>query len=127
MTSRLAVFVSFVWLASTAAAGQQPISQPALSDQQKEGRRIYQQKCAVCHLPILPSDGSVAPYAPLLQKSRVERNEESMRRIIADGTAFRMPGWKYTLRPDQIDAVVNYLKTIETSSRTLGVQPSDLR
>jgi mono/diheme cytochrome c family protein len=36
-----------------------------------------------------------------------------------------MPGWKYALREDQIDAVVSYLKTIETPSRTVGVQPSE--
>ena len=125
MTTRWPLLVSLVCLAPVALVGQQPNAQPALSNQQKEGRRIFQQKCAVCHLPILPSDGSVDPYAPRLRKSRVEGNEESMRRIIADGTGFRMPGWKYALREDQIDAVVSYLKTIETPGRTVGVQPSE--
>ena len=126
MKARWPLVVSLVCLALAALAGQQPVAQPALSSQQKEGRRIFQQKCAVCHLPIIPSDGSVAPYAPLLRKSRVEGNEESMRRIIADGTALRMPGWKYTLREDQIEAILSYLKTIETPRRTLGVPPSEL-
>ena len=125
MKTRWPLFVSLVCLAPAAIAGQQPSSEPALSNQQKEGRRIFQQKCAVCHLPILPSDGGVAPYARMLGKSLVDRNEDSVRRAIADGTGPRMPGWKYTLRADQIDALVSYLKTIETPGRTVVAQPSE--
>ena len=127
MKTRWLVLVSLVCLASAPIAGQQPSSQPRLSDQQKEGRRLYQQKCALCHLPILPADGSGDPYAPRLGKSLVDANEDYVRRVIADGTGPRMPGWKYTLQADQIDALVDYLRTIETASRTVGVQPSELR
>ena len=126
MTTRWPLVVSLLCLASAAIAGQQPGSQPALSNQQKEGRRLFQQKCAVCHMPILPTDGGGTPYARMLGKSLVDRNEEYVRRAIADGTGPRMPGWKYTLRADQIDALVSYLKTIETPGRTVVAQSSEL-
>ena len=125
MNARWPLVFSLVCLALAALAGQQPVAQPALSSQQKEGRRIFQQKCAVCHLPILSTDGGGDPYARSLRKSLVDRNEDSVRRIIADGTGPRMPGWKYTLRADQIDALVSYLKTIETPTRTVGAPPSE--
>jgi mono/diheme cytochrome c family protein len=125
MKMRWPLLVSLVCLAPAAVAGQQPVAQPALSDQQREGRRIFQQKCAMCHLPILPADGSAQPYARPLRKSVAENNEEYVRRIIADGLAPRMPGWKYALRADQIDALVSYVKTIETPGRTVGAQPSE--
>ena len=127
MKTGCALLVSLVSLAPAAIAEQQPGSRPALSSQQLEGRRIFQQKCAVCHLPILPDDGSGAPYARRLEKPQVDKNEDYVRRVIADGTGPRMPGWKYTLRADQIDALVSYLKTIETPGRTVGAQPSELR
>ena len=122
MRMRWPLVVSLLSLAPVALAGQQPSSQAALSDQQKEGRRLFQQKCAVCHLPILPTDDSGEPYARRLQGSHVDGNEDSVRRIIADGIGSRMPGWKYTLQEDQIDALVSYLRTIETPSRTVGAQ-----
>ena len=125
MKTRWPLLVSLVCLAPAAIAGQQPSSQPALSSPQQEGRRIFQQKCAVCHLPLTPADGSGDPYARRLRKSLVDGKEDSVRRVIADGTGPRMPGWKYTLRADQIDALVSYLKTVETPSRTVGAQPSE--
>ena len=120
MRMRWPLVVSLLSLAPVALAGQQPSSQAALSDQQKDGRRLFQQKCAVCHLPILPTDDSGEPYARRLQGSDVDGNEDFVRRIIADGIGSRMPGWKYTLHADQIDALVSYLRTIETPSRTVG-------
>ena len=124
MKTRWLLLLSLVCLAPPANAGQQPGSQPALSDQQKEGRRLFQQKCAVCHLHILPTDDSGEPYARRLVKLWVDANEASVRRIIADGGP-GMPGWKYALGADQIDAVVSYLKTIETPGQTVGAQPSE--
>ena len=125
MKARWPLVVSLVCLALAALAGQQPVAQPALSSQQKEGRRIFQQKCAVCHLPILSQEAGGAPYARRLGKSLVDKNEDNVRRVIADGTGPRMPGWKYALRSDQIDALVSYLKTLETPGRTVGAPPSE--
>jgi mono/diheme cytochrome c family protein len=127
MTTRWPVLVSFICLASAAIGARQPASQPVLSDQQKEGRRIFQQKCALCHVPILPSDGSGQPYARPLHKPAAGSSDDAVRRTIADGLAPRMPGWKYALSAGQIDALVSYVKTLETPGRTVGVEQSELR
>ena len=78
-------------------------TEPALSGEQRKGRRIFQQKCAVCHLPIVPSGAE--PYASPLDGALIARDENHVRRVIANGSASGMPGWKHTLRPEQIDAL----------------------
>ena len=93
MTTRgLLVVVSLVCLSVIAIAAQQPSTEPSVSDPQQEGQRLFQQKCAVCHLAIVPADGSGEPYARRLGKSLVDGNEDDVRRMIADGTGPRMPG-----------------------------------
>ena len=84
---------------------------PALSDAQATGARIFQQKCAVCHLPILRSGDT--PYASRLDGARTARDREYARRVIEDGNAAGMPGWKHTLRPAQIDALLAYLVALD--------------
>ena len=84
---------------------------PALSDAQAAGARIFQQKCAVCHLPILRSGDT--PYASRLDGARTARDRDHARRVIEDGHAAGMPGWKHTLRPAQIDALLTYLVALD--------------
>jgi mono/diheme cytochrome c family protein len=83
---------------------------PAVLAGQAEGRRIFQQKCAVCHLPIVSSGQQ--PYARPLSRAVVERSEERARQTIANGVAQQMPGFRHTLRPAQIDQLIEYLKTV---------------
>ena len=94
-------------------------TEPALSDEQAAGGRIFQQKCAVCHLPIV-RDGE-DPYASRLDGALVARDEGYARRVIENGSAAGMPGWRYTLRPGQIDALMAYLATLDgRDSATAG-------
>lgn len=110
------LLVAFAAL-SLGMSAQQVTSQPVLSGEQKEGRRIFQQKCAVCHVP---ASFIAEPYAPKLTKGLVEGNEDGVRETIANGSGPRMPGWKYTLQPNQIDIVIAYLKTLEKPSPTVA-------
>ena len=87
---------------------------PALSDEQATGARIFQQKCAVCHLPILRSGDT--PYASRLDGGRVAGDRAYARRVIEDGNAAGMPGWKHTLQPAQLDALMAYLVTLDGSA-----------
>ena len=87
---------------------------PALSDEQATGARIFQQKCAVCHLPILRSGDT--PYASRLDGARVAADRDHARRVIEDGNAAGMPGWKHTLQPAQLDALMTYLTTLDGSA-----------
>ena len=84
-------------------------AEPALPDAQVAGARIFQQKCAVCHLPILRSGDT--PYASRLDGARVAGDRAYARRVIEDGNAAGMPGWKHTLQPAQLDALMTYLTT----------------
>jgi mono/diheme cytochrome c family protein len=82
----------------------------AASREVVEGRRLFHQKCALCHVA-----GTIGeePYGPKLSRSQVERSEEGVRQIIRAGTA-RMPGFQYTLDAAKIAAIVAFLKTLES-------------
>jgi mono/diheme cytochrome c family protein len=83
------------------------VAQQKLTDTQVLGRQIYGQHCGVCHTkPTI-----TAPYfGPPLSKENVSAGDGVMREFIQMGTD-RMPGFRYSLQPKQIDAVIQYLKT----------------
>ncbi len=96
---------------TSAASAQQSSTNPkeSLTDQQVLGRRIFQQRCAVCHTPPLYRSRQ---YGPALYKDIVDGNEDAMRDFIMDGARGRMPGFKYGLQPAEITAIIEYLKTL---------------
>ena len=87
----------------TAAAAQD-----AAADQVKLGERLVGQSCVVCHFAPQITSGA---YAPALSKDTLAGNSQIMHQFIADGSQ-RMPGFKYQFDPQQIDAIVAYVKTI---------------
>jgi mono/diheme cytochrome c family protein len=90
-------------LAQGAAAPAAP-----LNDTQKQGERLFYQSCGVCHTkPQITS----AQFAPVLSKESGSGQDDVIRGIITNGTP-RMPGFKYQFEPEQISAIVAYLKTI---------------
>jgi mono/diheme cytochrome c family protein len=102
------------FLAAALPAHAQKTSSAALTDQQKDGRRIFQQRCAVCHtLPTVVSKR----YGPALYKELVEDNEDSIRNFIMEGSEGLMPGFKYGLTRSEIDSIVEYLKTVNRPAR----------
>jgi mono/diheme cytochrome c family protein len=88
----------------TAAAAQGD----GAGNQVKLGERLVNQSCVVCHFAPQITSGS---YAPALSKETLGGNAEIMHQFIAGGSP-RMPGFKYQFKPDQIDAIVAYIKTI---------------
>lgn len=85
-----------------------------LNATQALGQMVYTQHCGVCHTkPTILSPY----YGPPLSKEIVNNNESVLRDFIHNGTD-RMPGFQYTLEPRQIDAVVQYLKTVAPSADT---------
>jgi mono/diheme cytochrome c family protein len=108
---RRGVKVLTIMLAALAcnAAAQQSNSKVSLTDQQVLGRRIFQQRCAVCHTqPLYKS----RRYGPALYKNLVEGNEDTMRNFIMDGSRGRMPGFRYGLQPAEVSAIIEYLKSV---------------
>lgn len=100
----VAVGLPALVLCVTAAAAEGD----AAGDQVKLGERLVNQSCVVCHFAPQITSGS---YAPTLSKDTLGGNAEIMHQFIADGSP-RMPGFKYQFKPDQIDAIVAYIKTI---------------
>ena len=81
----------------------------ALTEAQREGARLFMQRCNVCHGAAM---NSMDAYGPFLTRQRVNGREDAVRRVIADGTE-RMPAFKYGLTGAQIDLIVDYLGTVE--------------
>jgi mono/diheme cytochrome c family protein len=93
--------------------GQQSKPNSTLTDTQKEGRRIFQQRCAVCHTP---PTVVAKRYGPALYKEIVEDNEDTIRDTIMEGREALMPGFKYGLTRAEIDSIIEYLKTVKRPS-----------
>ena len=81
----------------------------ALTEGQREGGRLFMQRCNVCHGAAM---NSMDAYGPFLTRARVGGREDAVRRVIMDGTE-RMPAFQYGLTEAQIDRIVDYLGTVE--------------
>ena len=104
------------------ALGLPAVAQKAganLTEQQRLGRQILAQSCAVCHLPSGPG---AKTYGPALNKSTLPDDDEAVRQTILDGNT-RMPGFKYFLQPAQVDAVIAYLRTVPAPARPATSAP----
>jgi mono/diheme cytochrome c family protein len=92
-----------------------PVAATAQSnDQALLGLRLFNQSCRVCHTkPQLSSP----QYAPALSMNTLGGKADIIHETIANGTP-RMPGFKYDLKPAEIDAIVAYIKTIPAPAAT---------
>jgi mono/diheme cytochrome c family protein len=85
-----------------------------LTTVQAAGKKLFVQKCSVCHLPALPS---YTAYGPLLDNNVIaDRGEESVREQIERGSA-KMPGFQYQLSPVEIEGIVGYLKILDLAKK----------
>ena len=109
MTTK-AGFVGLVLAAGVQVAAAQPFpAADTLNPQQLQGRNLFNQSCLVCHVKLQIT--SPAKYGPDLSKNALGGQEVVMREVISNGTP-NMPGFKYHFEPDQIDAIVAYLKAL---------------
>jgi len=83
-------------------------AQGPLNEKQLLGMRLFNQSCRVCHTKPQVTSGQ---YGPVLSKNSLAGDETAIRDFIMNGTP-RMPGFKYSYEPAQIDAIVGYLKTV---------------
>ena len=108
------VLVLFPLAASAQQANSNAKSNVTLNDTQILGRRVFQQRCAVCHTQSTPG---ARRYGPVIYKDLVDGNEDTIRDFIRDGSAGKMPGFKYGLEPAEINAIVEYFKTVPRPAR----------
>ena len=102
-------------------SGQGFAQQPAdnLNDQQKLGRQVFAQSCGVCHLP--PSLGAKT-YGPALNKDAAGGDNDVMREFVENGTP-RMPAFKFYLKPDEIEAIISYVRTVPVQAAPATTAP----
>ena len=94
-----------------------------LNEQQRLGRRLFEQSCGVCHTrPTLVA----GMYGPELSRVNLGGREDIMREFIANGTA-RMPGFKYTYNADQIAAIAAYLKTLPPGTQDIPIARTPMK
>jgi len=96
--------------------GQGAPQQGSLTDAQWNGKKMFQQRCSICHTA--PLAGS-RTYGPLLSANAVVGKEVAAREIIMKGTA-RMPGFQYGLERSEIDNIIEYLKTVRQEPKKGG-------
>ena len=98
----------FLAVSPLTVRAQQANTEKPLTDAQKLGQRVFQQRCAICHAPARPG---FQMYGPALYKDLVNGSEDAIKEIIRSGSR-KMPGFKLGLEPSDIDAIVEYLKTV---------------
>ena len=106
--------VVFPVAASAQQGSNNPSSSAPLNETQILGRRVFQQRCAVCHTQSTPG---ARRYGPVIYKDLVDGNEDAIREFIRNGSTGKMPGFKYGLEPAEIDAIVEYFKTVPRPPR----------
>jgi len=99
-------------MAALLAVGASGFAQSAngLTEVELKGKGMFQQRCALCHLPRSYDDDST--YGPQLSAATVTGKEAVVREFIRQGTA-QMPGFQYGLTPEEIDSIIAYLKTVK--------------
>ena len=88
---------------------------PELSQRELAGKKLFLQRCSICHLPPLnePGDPDPQPYGPKLNGFvRNTETENRARQAILNGTT-RMPGFQYGLTREEIENIIVYLKTFK--------------
>ena len=121
---RMSAVLLHIWVLSAAVYAQQPQLSPA----QKAGRKVFQTRCAMCHVGQEPatelaSDTGTPRRAstmgPVLSKVHAA-DEEKLRDTIKNGGA-RMPGYKLALSDQQINQLIAFLKTADSPITRLAI------
>jgi mono/diheme cytochrome c family protein len=112
MARRAAIFLSLVALSAPGAWAEPAGGGKMLDAAQQQGLRLFLQSCGVCHTRPTMTSGL---YGPALFRDSVAGKEEGVRELIRSGTP-RMPGFQYELAATEIDAIIDYLKTVPAPS-----------
>ena len=109
---RSSILVAAFVVGSASVACAQAAPDASFTDGQELGLRLFSQSCGVCHTLV---QQRTKQYAPVLSRETLGGDEELMREYISNGTP-RMPGFRYNFEPEQINAIVQYIKTVPPQS-----------
>ena len=111
VATMLAGFVIQVVIAGTLHAAQKESPAGSLSAKEFAGKKLFVQRCSICHLPPL-NEPQGRSFGPSLKNFvNTPERETRVAETIRKGTG-RMPGFQYGLKPEEIENIVAYLKTM---------------
>lgn len=110
--------LAFLWAVGAPAlavslSAQQPARTAATPTELESGKKLFVQRCSVCHLPPLGPGDPRSLARSLTGFIKSPETEASARLIIQRGIPSRMPGFQYGLGPTEIDSIVAYLRTVK--------------
>jgi len=110
----LGVFAAFLICLAASAQAQAPRCDSEASFGRSD-KTLFGKYCGVCHTLSGNWNRVVKePLAGLFQRKQLVTgepvNEETVRKLIANGGPSLMPGFRYTMKPSEIDELVQYLK-----------------
>ena len=109
------IFAACLLAGALRLPAQQASRTPQLSERELAGKKLFLQRCSICHMPPLntPEDPDPKPYGPKLNGFvRDQATEDRARQAILNGTP-RMPGFQYGLSKGEIDLIIGYLKVFK--------------
>src|ERR1700730_17761698 len=115
---RHSILIAVLMAASASGALAQGAPDALFNDAQREGLRLFSQSCGVCHTLVQQRSEQ---YAPALSRETLGGDDGLMREYIGNGTP-RLPGLRYTSEPDQIGAIVQYIKTVPPQPAPAGAK-----
>src|SRR5579871_4080497 len=118
MAMRGGLLVAAFMVASTTGVFAQGAPDASFTDTQREGLRLFSQSCGVCHTVV---QQRTRQYGPVLSRETLGGDEELIREYIGNGTP-RMPGFRFYFEPPQINAIVQYIKTIPPQPAAAGAR-----
>ncbi|HEY2645852.1 MAG TPA: cytochrome c [Candidatus Acidoferrales bacterium] len=101
------------------ATSEKPLN---LNNVQKLGQWVFEQRCGICHAP---ATQGFQMYGPALYKDLINGSEDAIKEIIRSGSA-KMPGFKLGLKPSEIDAIIEYLKTVPKPQKSAQTSGGDM-
>ncbi|MGH6693406.1 MAG: c-type cytochrome [Gammaproteobacteria bacterium] len=94
-------------------SAQQPVRSAASPTAIESGKKLFVQRCSVCHLPPLGPGQPQSIARSLTGLIKSTETEASARQIILRGLPSRMPGFQYGLTSEEVDSIVAYLRTLK--------------
>ncbi len=116
------IFICLGIFPLAANAQQKANMDKPLTDVQKLGHRIFEQRCGICHAP---ARAGFQMYGPALYKDLINGSEDAIKEIIRSGSP-KMPGFKLGLQASDIDAIVEYLKTVPKPAKGAATAGGDM-
>jgi mono/diheme cytochrome c family protein len=111
---KCSVILLLMTVVPLAAVAQTFPAETSLNATQQFGRDLFTQHCMVCHEHSQITAGG--HFGPDISGQSLGGKETALFAQISDGSP-NMPGFKYVFSPDQIQAIVAYMKALPVPAR----------